>query len=398
MNKQLKIDFKLLFLPVLLLPIFLSCNNSINKNKPASPTMNSKKSMAVIDTVIFNHYDERTKQFIASRETQLKYNSQGGTIEANYYKYYAFSKEKNLWSNHQAKYSGKMLIEFTSELGSDIRKTKYKFDAEGKVLSTIYLDKKDGSFIPTSREIFEWENNLLASQKACSSMENECNESFERKHEYDSKGRKISTFSTPNGEKDTVRYFYNDFSSIPVKVTKIPYEYDLLTENGKVIEIKKSYYDQYTQKMALEKKTMIKYDKKDRVILIQEKTDHETEDSKYIYDELGNLAELKYSSRSRLGLDQTKWVFGVYTEYPNFATPAWFAETGYFWFEPKFILNKFIDQYSFENVKAKVIASKSSFPSGYIEYCSKGQVRDKDKFKDHWVPYQKVEYKVTEFQ
>lgn len=396
MKKKLKTNFKLLFTTLLLLSVIFSCNNSINKNKSALPTMNSKNSIAVIDTVIFNHYDQRTKEFIPNRESYLKYNHKGGIIEASYFRLH--SKEKTLWNTFRAKYSGNMMTEYISELGNNISKTKYKFDEEGKVVSTIHLDLKDEIFIPTSREIFEYKDSLFVTHKFCSSMENECHESSQYNHEYDSMGRKVSTISTRNGDQDAVKYFYNDYSPIPLKVTKTPYMYDILTGNGKVIEIKKSYYDPYSQRDTVEKKTIIKYDKNNRVILIQEKTDHETENSEYLYDEFGNLAELKYSSRTSLGLDQTKWVFGTYKEYPNFVTPAWFAETGFFWFEPKFMLNRFINQDSHEDVKAKVIISKRSFPSGYIEYWSIGQGRNKDKFKDHWVPYQEVKYKVTEIQ
>lgn len=352
--------------------------------------MNSNNSMAVIETVIFNHYDKRTKEFIPNRETHLKYNSQGGTIEANYYR--AYSNEKTLWSNHKANFSKNMMTEYTVEHGDYIRKTKHKFDTDGKVLSTIHLDWKDENFIPTSREIFEWNNSLLISHKACSSMENECNETFERKHEYDSMGRKVSSVSIPNGEKDTARYFYKDSASFPIKVTKIPYEYDILTENGKVVEIKKSYYNHYSQRDSVEKTTTIKYDKKERVILIKQVTEHETEHREYLYDELDNLSEIKYSSKTWSGLDQTKWVFGAYKEYSNFVTPAWFAEAGQFWLESKFTLDKFINQMAFGNVKAKVIRSKTSFPSGYVEYWSKG------KDRGDWVPYQKVEYNVSELK
>lgn len=388
MNQQLKTNFKLLFTSLLLFPIFHSCNNSINKNNPSTSTMDSENSKAVIDNVIFKTYDQRTKEFIPSRESQLKYNAQGGTIEANYFRLY--SNEKSLWSHYKAKFSENMMTEYTVERGDYFRKTKHEFNARGKVLSTIYLDRKSGKFIPTSREIFEWNDSMLVSHKTCSSMENECNENFEQKHEYDSMGRKVSVVSIPNGEKDTVRYFYNDSSPIPIKVTKIPYDYDILTKNGKVIEIKKSYYNHYSQRDTIEKATTIKYDKKERVILIKQETEHETELNEYLYDDRDNLSEIKYSSKTRSGLDQTKWVFEGYKEYQNFVTPAWFVEAGLFWLEPKFTLNKFINQLSFENVNAKVITSKTSFPSGYIEYWSKG------KDRVDWVPYQKVEYNVTE--
>lgn len=387
-------NFKILVTTVILLTIFLSCNNSINNKKPRTSSMNSKNSMVAIETVNFKSYNKRTKEFIPNRESHLKYNSQGGTIEANYFRVY--SKEKSIWSNHQAKYSANIMTEYTVKRGDYKRKTKYQFDFDGKVLSTINLDWKDGNFIPSSREIFEYKDSLLVTHKFCSSMEDECKESSRYKHEYDSLGRKVTTFLIPNADKDTVRYFYEGTSGIPVKVTKFPNEYDILIESGKVTEIKKSYFDHYSQKMAIEKTTTIEYDTNDRVILIKEKMEHETEDSEYKYDDQGNLAEMKYSTRSRMGINQTKWVFDSYQEYSNFVTPAWFAETGLFWFKPKFNLDRFIGQLSLENFEAKVITSKKSFPSGYTEYWSNGQDKNQDKLKVDWVPYQKVEYKLTE--
>ena len=42
--------------------------------------------------------------------------------------------------------------------------------------------------------------------------------------------------------------------------------------------------------MALEKKVIFKYDKNERNILIEEKTDNTTEKREYVYNDLGNLS------------------------------------------------------------------------------------------------------------